>query len=125
MSASLDRRIAKLEVVGPNREFLSLVLWFLRERGYEELVKIAQGGIPRFLLLAVDDTDILDLEEFRGLVPDEDIRAAYSFCRDYAFLPDKARLIRERAGVIDGQGNVMPGYVLLDNGCIVGPSKAR
>jgi hypothetical protein len=33
MSASLDRRIAKLEVVGPNREFLSLVLWFLRERG--------------------------------------------------------------------------------------------
>jgi hypothetical protein len=68
MSASLDRRIAKLEVVGPNREFLSLVLWFLRERGYEELVKIAQGEIPRFLLLAVDDTDILDLEEFRGLV---------------------------------------------------------
>ena len=120
MSASLDRRIKKLESVLPNREFLSLVLWFLRERGYEELVKIAQGGIPRFLLLAVDDTDILDLEEFRGLVPDEDIRAAYSFCRNYAFLPDKARLIRERAGVIDGQGNVMPGYVLLDNGCIVG-----
>jgi hypothetical protein len=120
MSASLDRRIAKLEGVLPNREFLSLVLWFLRERGYEELVKIAQGRIPRFLLLAVDDTDILDLAEFHGLVPDEDIRAAYNSCRNYAFLPDKARLIRERAGVIDGQGNVMPGYVLLDNGCIVG-----
>jgi hypothetical protein len=120
MSASLDRRIAKLEVAGPNHEFMSMVLWFLRERSYEELVKIAHGGIPRFLLLAVDDTDILDLEEFRGLVPDEDIRAAYSFCRNYAFSRDKARLVRERAGVIDGQGNVMPGYVLLDNGCIVG-----
>jgi hypothetical protein len=118
MVINLERRVKKLESVLPNREFLSLVLWFLRERGYEELVKIAQGGIPRFLLLAVDDTDILDLEEFRGLVPDEDIRAAYSFCRNYAFLPDKARLIRERAGVIDGQGNVMPGYVMRDNGLI-------
>ena len=29
-------------------------------------------GVPRILLLSVDDTDILDLEEFRGLVPDED-----------------------------------------------------
>jgi hypothetical protein len=76
--------------------------------------------MPRSLLRSVDGTDILDLEEFRGLVPDEDIRAAYSFCRNYAFSRDKARLIRERAGVIDGQGNVMPGYVLLDNGCIVG-----
>ena len=102
MVINLERRVKKLESVLPNREFLSLVLWFLRERGYEELVKIAQGGIPRFLLLTLDDTDILDLEEFRGLVPDEDIRAAYSFCRNY------------------GQGNVMPGYVLLDNGCIVG-----
>jgi hypothetical protein len=53
-------------------------------------------GVPRILLRSVDDTDILDLEEFRGLVPDEDIRAAYSFCRNYAFLRDKARLIRER-----------------------------
>ena len=75
-------------------------------------------GVPCILLRSVDDTDILDLEEFRRLVPDEDTRAAYSFCRNYAFSRDKARLIRERAGVIDGQGNVMPGYVMRDNGCI-------
>ena len=120
MTVSLEHRIKKLEGVLPNRQFMSMVLGVLREIGYEELVKIAQGGIPKFLLLAVDDTDILDLEEFRGLVPNDDIRAAYNSCRNYAFLPDKARLIRERAGVIDGQGSVMPGYVLLDNGCIVG-----
>ena len=120
MIVSLDRRIKKLEGVLPNREFMSLVLGALREIGYEELAARMTVGMPRILLRSVDDTDILDLEEFRGLVPDEDIRAAYSLCRNYAYLPDKARLIRERAGVIDGQGNVMPGYVLMDNGCIVG-----
>lgn len=123
MSASLDRRIKKLEGVRPNREFRSLVLSLLREDGYEELSRVVVPpgmGMPRVLLLSVEDTDVFDLEEFRGLVPDEDIRAAYSLCRNYAFSPDKARLIRERAEVIDGQGNVMPGYVLLDNGCIVG-----
>jgi hypothetical protein len=77
--ADQERRTPRTEQNGVGTGFLSLVLWFLRERGYEELVKVAQGEIPRFLLLAVDDTDILDLEEFRGLVPDEDIRAAYSF----------------------------------------------
>ena len=123
MVINLERRIKKLEGVLPNREFVSMVQGVLREIDYEELSQMAARmgvGVPRILLRSVDDTDILDLEEFRGLVPDEDIRAAYSFCRNYAFLPDKARLIRERAGVIDGQGNVMPGYVLLDNGCIVG-----
>jgi hypothetical protein len=120
---SMEHRIKKLEGVLPNREFMSIVLGVLREIGYQELSLVAtQTGrsVPRILLDCVGALDILELEEFRGLVPDEDIRAAYSFCRDYAFLPDKARLIRERAGVIDGQGNVMPGYVLLDNGCIVG-----
>jgi hypothetical protein len=50
----------------------------LRDHGFRVPLarsRIAQRGIPRFLLL-VDDTDILDLEEFRGLVPGEDIRAA-------------------------------------------------
>jgi hypothetical protein len=100
---------------------MSMVLGVLRAGGYEELCLVATEtgrSVPRILLDCVDALDILDLEEFRGLVPDEDIRAAYSLCRNYAFLPDKARLIRERAGVIDGQGNVMPGYVKRDNGCI-------
>jgi hypothetical protein len=113
---SLDQRIKKLEGVLPNREFMSMVLGVLREIDYEELSQMAARvgvGVPRILLRSVDDTDILDLEEFRGLVPDGDIRAAYSFCRNYAFSRDTARLIRERAGVIDGQGNVM-----RDNGCI-------
>jgi hypothetical protein len=83
---------------------MSMVLGVLREIGYEGLAARMGVGVPRILLRSVDDTDILDLEEFRGLVPDEDIRAAYSFCRNYAFSRDKARLIRERAGVIDGAG---------------------
>jgi hypothetical protein len=118
MVINLERRIKKLEGVLPNREFMSMVLGALREIGYEELAARMAVGMPRILLRSVDDADILDLEEFRGVVPDEDIRAAYSLCRNYAYSPDKARLIRERAGVIDGQGNVMP--VLTDNGCIVG-----
>jgi hypothetical protein len=116
----LEHRIKKLEGILPNRQFMSMVLGVLREVGYEELAARMGVSVPRILLDCVDALDILELEEFRSLVPDEDIRAAYSFCRNYAFLPDKARLIRERAGVIDGQGNVMAGYVLLDNGCIVG-----
>jgi hypothetical protein len=120
VTVSLEHRIKKLEGVLPNRQFMSMVLGVLREIGYEELAARMGVGVPRILLDCVDALDILELEEFRSLVPDEDIRAAYSFCRNYAFLPDKARLIRERAGVIDGQGNVMAGYVLLDNGCIVG-----
>ena len=96
MTVSLEHRIKKLEGVLPNRQFMSMVLGVLREIGYEELAARIGVGVPRILLRSVDDTDILDLEEFRGLVPDEDIRAAYSFCRNYAFLRDKARLIRER-----------------------------
>jgi hypothetical protein len=54
---------------------MSMVLGVLREIGYEELAARMRMGVPRILLRSVDDTDILDLEEFRGLVPDNDIRA--------------------------------------------------
>lgn len=44
--------------------------------------RMGVGEVPCILLLSADDTDILDLEEFRGLVPHENIRAAYSVCRN-------------------------------------------
>lgn len=76
---------------------------------------------PFWLLMNLmdDSRNPLEFERYRGLVPDEVIRRAYSHRRNWAF--DQAVIIRVRqlAGVIDADGNVMPGYVLTDNGCIV------
>ena len=60
------------------------------------------------------------LERLRGRVPDRVLAAAYNTARNYAFGdPETVALVRERAGVIDKGGTVMPGYVLWDNGCIL------
>lgn len=66
----------------------------------------------RLLLIAAGDALLLD--DYRGLVPDEVLRQSYSLCRNWGGFE-----MRRKAGVIDEQGNAMPGYVLLDNGCIV------
>lgn len=65
----------------------------------------------------MDDTgETLAFESYRGLVPEDVIRRAYSHRRNWVGCPDE---VRRLAGVIDDEGNVMPGYVLQENGCIV------
>ena len=39
--------------------------------------------------------------------------------RNYVFKPDVVQRIRHLAGVVDQYGNVMPGYMLYPNGCII------
>jgi len=63
-------------------------------------------------------------ERYRGLVPDENIRQAYNYRRNWYSngdpkkIPDDAARILHLAGVIDEKRNLKQGYILLDNGCI-------
>jgi hypothetical protein len=50
------------------------------------------------------------------------IEAIYGSMRNHAFKPDVQLRIRQLAGVVDQSGNVIPGYVRHDNGCIVDAS---
>ena len=124
MSAALEKRLLKLE--GPiNR---ALVVDALDEYGYEELAALlstlsfgsdgAHITVARFLTLDLAN-DVLALEDFRGKVPDEVLRQAYSICRNWAMQPEQLGKVRLRAGVVDGNMKVMPGYRLAENGCIV------
>lgn len=50
----------------------------------------------------------LDLEQWRGQVPDEILAAAYNGCRNHAFLPDVRLRVRQLAGVVDENGEPLP-----------------
>ena len=39
--------------------------------------------------------------------------------RNVAFAADVTLRVRQLAGVLDVHGNPLPGYILLENGCIV------
>lgn len=58
------------------------------------------------------------LERWRGQIPDRVIAAVYNKMRNYAYPADVSLRIRQLAGVVDENGNPMPGYVLRDNGLI-------
>ena len=58
------------------------------------------------------------LERWRGQIPDHFIAAVYNKMRNYAYPADVSLRIRQLAGVVDENGNLMPGYVLRDNGLI-------
>lgn len=116
------RRLDKLEQrVDIRRDSRTgMLLAILREHGYEVVERFIneseelQGRPFWHLMNAMDDTeDPLVFERYRGLVPDEVIRRAYNMRRNWA-----GNEVRRLAGVIDGDGRVMPGYVMLDNGCI-------
>ena len=64
------------------------------------------------------------VERLRGRVPDRVLAAAYNTARNYAFGdPETVALVRERAGVIDKGGTVMPGYVLWETAASSMPPK--
>lgn len=127
--ATLESRLNKLEDQTniKAQSGTELLLNVLREVGFDFLCNSLaehderEEPEPFWLLMNLmdDSRNPLEFERYRGLVPDEVIRRAYSHRRNWAF--DQAVIIRVRqlAGVIDAVGNVMPGYVLTDNGNIV------
>lgn len=122
------RRIEKLEnKLGTHREGKAeCLLRCLLEDGYEavaaQLAEVGSRPLPFWVWMnLMDDTsDAIAFERYRELVPDDVIRRAYSHRRNYVY-GDAATVLRIRqlAGVLDDDGNVLPCYVMLENGCIV------
>ena len=121
----IEKRLSKLE--GKHAD--EFVMAALDSLGYEGLVEYLSttkfhGGrrpisMARFLTLDLVG-NVLALEDFRGKVPDNIIQEAYSHCRNWAVPPEQLNTVRFRAGVIDENGCVMPGYRFVEgNGCIV------
>ncbi len=130
--ATIETRLAKLEsLTNINaKQGTELMLAALLADGFDDLsIALAkhdesEGHTPMpfwsLMHLMKDSRNPLEFERYRGLVPDEVIRRAYSCMRNYAFGNEAiVTRVRQLAGVIDADGNVMPGYVLTDNGSIV------
>lgn len=117
------RRIEKLEgrVESGKESSTAMLLRMLRDHGYEEIERVfkeefkaSKGRAFEIIMNVMDDTeDPKVFERYRGLVPDEVIRRAYGKRVNWG-----GDEVRRLAGVIDAKGNVMPGYVMLDNGLI-------
>ncbi len=137
----IKRRLAQIErrLGTAKQSSTDLMLQNLRTYGYaavaelfrtaEEKGMFSDGKAPcihpfSFWIDIMDDVGGPDaFEAYRGLVPEVEIRQAYSSRRNWGgSVESPVTLIRLRAGVIDEAGNVMPGYKLLDNGCIVDAS---
>lgn len=127
MSENIKRRLEKVEqTVDIHKESATAIfLDCLCEYGYETVATYLQEAQSpnlrnkpfSFLMHIADDIgEELAFEQYRGLVPDEVIRQAYNYRRNWSGCSDE---VRRLAGVIDAEGNVMPSYVLLGNGCIV------
>ena len=129
---TLSSRLEKLErqANAKAQSGTEMMLRALRASGFDDVCAmfaeddVSNGRKPtpfwRLMDVMSDSRNEFEFERYRGLVPDEVIRHAYSCRRNYAY-GDEAIVtrVRQLAGVVDGDGNVMPGYVLLDNGCIV------
>jgi hypothetical protein len=122
---SLSRRLAKVEgnFVKQEPRFKRMFLDLLNEYGYPPVAKTLGSltwpssgrTVPIETLLYIScDQDLLSLEDYRGLVPDEVLRKAYGRAVNWG-----GDEVRRRAGVIDERGQAMPGYRLMENGCIV------
>ena len=125
MRAALEKRLLKLE--GPITK--PLLMDALEKYGYDKLVGLLSAmsshmnGEPvsfaEFMIFDIAG-DVFALEDFRGKVPDDVIREAYSSCRNWGMPPAAKHRLRLLAGVIDEQGKVMPGYRGVDgNDCII------
>ena len=79
------------------------------------------------MILDIDSSDLRDPfanEQWRGQVPDHIIAAVYNRKRNYVYAADVSLRIRQLAGVVDENGEPLPGYVLCDNGCIIDAPEA-
>lgn len=78
-----------------------------------------ERGIARLLGLLEESIDPFAFERYRGLVPDRVLTTLYSERRNWVATAEISQRVRQLAGVMDEQGNVLPGYVLAPNGCII------
>lgn len=129
--ATLDNRLGNLEeqLGSKAQSGTELLLNALREIGFDDLcIMLAarderEGRAPEpfWMLMSYmgDSQTPFEYERYRGLVPDEVIRRAYNHRRNWASAKTVIVKVRQLAGVIDTDGNIMPGYVLADNGCIL------
>ena len=103
MTTILAKRLVRLEGK-PHRD---LVMEALDAMGYEALaahiatVPFKRDGSPISMarLLTLDVEDVLDLENFRGKVPDDILREAYASCRNYAVSTEVKSKVMEFGGV--------------------------
>lgn len=127
MITTLRRRLSAIEAkVSKGKSPLkSVLLEILRGNGFPALCDVIgtlrwpgsghEVSVEIILHISVG-TDHLGLEAFRGLVPDDVLQRAYSLSRNYF---TGLHEVRVKAGVMDDQGNVMPGYRITDNGCVI------
>ena len=127
MSATLQRRLAAIEakINQGKSPIKDVILEILRRNGFAALREVIgtlrwpgsdDEVIVEVMLHIAVGMDHTGLEEFRGRVPDDVLQRAYSLRRNHFTGFHDARV---KAGVMDDQGNVMPGYRMTDNGCIV------
>jgi hypothetical protein len=82
----------------------------------ERLPDPLERGLADFLVTFNHAHDPFAYERYRGRVPDRVLAAIYNGMRNYAFLPDVALRVRQLAGCVDENGQLLPGYVLHANG---------
>lgn len=127
MNTNLHRRLAAIEakINHGKSPIKDVILEILRRNGFAALREVIgtlrwpgsdDEVIVEVMLHVAVGMDHTGLEEFRGLVPDDVLQRAYSLRRNHFTGFHDARV---KAGVMDDQGNVMPGYRMTDNGCIV------
>ena len=127
MNTNLHRRLAAIEakINHGKSSIKDVILEILRRNGFAALREVIgrlrwpgsenEVSVEVMLHIAVG-MDHTGLEEFRGRVPDDVLQRAYSLRRNhFTGFHD----VRVKAGVMDAKGNVMPGYRMMDNGCIV------
>lgn len=87
---------------------------------FKRLSTALDRGIAWYLFADIHDHNhsIFELERLRGCVPDAILADVYNQCRNYAYPSDVQRRVWKLAGVVDENGDLMPGYVLRDNGLI-------
>lgn len=127
MNTNLHRRLAAIEakINHGKSPIKDVILEILRRHGFGALREVIgtlrwpgsdDEVIVEVMLHIAVGMDHTGLEEFRGRVPDDVLQRAYSLRRNHFTGFHDARV---KAGVMDDQGNVMPGYRMTDNGCIV------
>jgi hypothetical protein len=86
---------------------------------YPHLSPLEVGMAATLFLFRDIDADPFMFERYRGFIPGRVIAAMYGRMRNYAWSAEVSLKVRQRAGVLDQDGEPLPGYTLLSNGCIV------
>jgi len=121
-TSEIRSRLRRIEKTASEQKVsgTAMLLKCIRDCGYQETATFLckDDSLPFFRVMNTfaDKCDSDAFECYRGLVPDEEIRKAYNFLRNWC--GDNSKILL-RSGVIDEAGNVMPGYRMAENGRIV------